>query len=134
MTNPFVRPHTLSDWLRSSLCWTGACLGGLLLAWLLLFILPAPLAQLVGSCLLPGGLLAHVLIWRYAITGGRAIIHQDQEQHDFTPLRLAANLWLVALTLFQLACLLAPVILLGLLIYSAGNEPPAPPSSEPFFG
>ena len=135
MSNPFLKPHTVGEWLRSSLSWTGACLGGLLLGWLVLpNLLPMALGNLVVSSMPTSLFVGHALIWRYAVMGGRAIIRHDEEQHDFSAIRLAANLWLVLLTVFQLACLLAPVILLGLLAFAMGSEPSSPPSSEPFFG
>lgn len=119
MTNPFLKSCTVGEWLRSSLCWTGACLGSMLLGWLVLpHVLPTALASSLVSGMPTGTVVAHVLIWRYAVRGGRAIIRQDEEQHEFTPTRLAANLWLVALTLFQLSCLLVPVVLLGLLVFA----------------
>jgi hypothetical protein len=135
MTNPFLKPYTVGEWLRSSLSWTGACLGGLLLGWLVLpNVLPMALGSLVADGMPFGTVVAYLLIWRYAVQGGRAIIRHDEEHHDLSLTRVAANLWLVALTVFQLACLLGPVILLGFLLFSASPTPPAPPSNESFFG
>ena len=136
MRNPFLRPATVSQWLRSSLCWTGACLGGALLGWLVLpRVLPGDLGALVATGVMPLSIVvAHILIWQRAVSGGRAIIRYDEEHHDFSLTRVAANLWLVALTVFQLACLLVPILLLGLLLFGGEPAPPAPPSKEPFFG
>lgn len=134
MSNPFLRPVTVSQWLRSSLCWTGACLVGAL-AWLVLpEVLPVSLAGFAALGTPLGFVVAHLLIWQRAVRGGRAIIRHDEEQHAFSSLRLVANLWLVVLTLFQLACLLAPIVLLGLLVFGSSAAPPASPSNEPFFG
>ena len=135
MANPFLKPHTVSEWLRSSLCWTAACLGGSLLGWLVIpKVLPVALGSLVASSMPLAIVVAHVLIWRYGVLGGRAIIRHDEEYYDLSLTRLAANLWLIVLTLFQLACLLAPIMLLGILLFSVWTAPPASPSNEPFFG
>jgi hypothetical protein len=135
MKNPFLKPYTISEWLRSSLCWTGACLGGLLLGWLVLpNVLPMALGNLVAGVMPFGTVVAYLLIWRYAVKGGRAIIRHDEEHHNLSLTRMAASLWLIVLTLFQLACLLGPIILLGILLFSASTAPPASPSNEPFFG
>ena len=135
MTNPFLKPYTVGEWLRSSLSWTGACLGGLLLGWLVLpNVLPRALGSLIAEAMPSGTLVAYLLIWRYAVQGGRAIIRHDEEHHDLSLTRVAANLWLIVLIIFQVACLLWPLILLGLLAFSMGSEPASPPSTEPFFG
>jgi hypothetical protein len=135
MKNPFLKPYTVSEWLRSSLCWTGACLGGSLLGWLVLpDVLPVALGSLVDTSLPPGIVVAHILIWQHAVKGGREIIRHDEEHHNLSLTRMAASLWLIVLTLFQLACLLGPIILLGILLFSASTAPPASPSNEPFFG
>lgn len=135
--NPFLKPRTVSEWLLSSVCWTGACLGTWWLAWLLF---DNVLSKILGGVALIGMpvsfCVAHSLIWRRAVAGGRAIIRHDEEHHDFTWLRLAANLWLVVLTVFQLACLLGPVILIAWLVLSSTPDAPTAPatSHEPFFG
>ncbi|GAA4495238.1 hypothetical protein GCM10023172_06630 [Hymenobacter ginsengisoli] len=135
MTNPFLKPHSVGEWLRSSLCWTGTCLGSLLLGWFVLpAVLPVALGNLIISNMPPGVLVAHVLIWRHAVMGGRAIIRHDEAHYDLSLTRVAAHLWLIVLMLFQLACLLTPIILLGLLGFSMWGAPSSPPSGEPFFG
>lgn len=134
MTNPFLKPHTVSEWLRSSLCWTGACLGGVLLGWLVLpNVLPVALGNLVATSMPMGTVVAYVLIWQYAVKGGRAIIRLDEEYHNLSLTRVAANLWLLVLTLFQLACVLVPLILLGILLFSLWTEPAGASSNEPIF-
>lgn len=135
MTNPFLKPYTVGEWLRSSLSWTGVCLGGVLLGWLVLpNVLPMALGNLLAEGMPLGTVVAYLLIWRYAVQGGRAIIRQNEEQRGFSTIRLAASLWLIVLTLFQLACVLGPLILLAALVFGISNEPPASPSNEPFFG
>lgn len=137
MNNPLRKPHTVSEWLLSSVCWTAACLGTWWLAYLLL---DHVLSKILGGVVLIGMpvsfCVAHILIWRRGVAGGRAIIRHDEEHYDFSWTRLAANLWLVTLTVFQLACLLGPCILLGWLLLSNPTSAPAAPatSNEPFFG
>lgn len=136
MSNPFARPRTTAEWLRSSLCWTGACLGACLLVWLLAFnvlpflFIPVPFGTVpVSLC------AAHALIWTHAVAGGRAIIRQDEQKYAFSWTRLAAHLWLGVLTLFQVACLLGPVMLIGWALFELLVAPSTPStSSEPFFG
>lgn len=137
MNNPFHKPHTVSEWLLSSVCWTGACLGTW---WLACLLLDNVLSKILGGVALIGipvsFCVAHLLIWRHAVAGGRAIIRYDEEHHDFSWPRLAANLWLLLLTLFQVTCLLGPLLLIGWLLLSGTPGAPAAPgvSNEPFFG
>ncbi|MDJ0365528.1 hypothetical protein QMK33_10210 [Hymenobacter sp. H14-R3] len=134
MNNPFARPGTTREWLRSSLCWTGASLGAWWLGYLLIDNMLRQVAGGLLAFLMPVGFcVAHVLIWRRAVAGGRAIIRHDEQHHDFSWTRLAANLWLVALTLFQVAGLLSPLLLIGWVLLRAGSVEPST-SGEPFFG
>ena len=134
MTNPFLKPYTVGEWLRSSLSWTGACLGGLLLGWLVLpNVLPMALGSLIAEAMPSGTVVAYLLIWRYAVQGGRAIIRHDEEHHDLSLTRVAANLWLIVLIIFQLACVLWPLILLAIFLFSLWTEPPGAHSNEPIY-
>lgn len=136
MSSPFAQPRTTSEWLRSSLCWTGASLGGCLLVCVLaLNVLPL-LSIDVSFGIVPMSIcVAHGLIWRHAVAGGRAIIRHDEQHYYFSWTRLAANLWLVTLTLFQVACLLGPFVVVGWVLISLSDTPSTPStSSEPFFG
>ncbi|GAB3638537.1 hypothetical protein GCM10027422_41270 [Hymenobacter arcticus] len=133
MQNLFARPHTTREWLRSSLCWTGASLGAWWLCYLLITnVLTQALGGLLVGLIPVGFCVVHVLIWRRAVAGGRAIIRHDEEHHDFSWTRLAANLWLVVLIVFQVACLLAPFILTIWVLSSWSVEPSNP--GEPLFG
>ena len=127
MRNPFLRPETVSQWLLGSICWTGSCLSAWGLACLLLDKAPLQAAGSLPFFVIPVGFYAaHGLIWWRAVAGGRAIIRYDEQHHSFSHTRLAANLWLVALTLFQLACLLGPFMLMGWLLLndtSAASNP-----------
>jgi hypothetical protein len=136
MSSPFARPHTTSEWLRSSICWTVSCLGAWwLFALLINNVLPAVLGSLSGIAISVGFCVAHALIWRRGVAGGRAIIRHDEQHYAFAWTRLAANLWLGTLIFFQLTCLLGPFILIGLGLFSLLTTPAAPAvSSEPFFG
>lgn len=58
---------------------------------------------LLGSCALTG----HILIWRYAVTGGWTLINPDKV--DSLSLILGALLWLVLVVLFQIVSLSALV-------------------------
>jgi hypothetical protein len=133
MSSPFARPHTTGEWLRSSICWTVSCLGALYFYEVLIYeLLGNVLGGFATAFLCLFTIAAHILIWKRAVAGGRAIIRHDEQHHAFSWTRLAANLWLVALTLFQLACLLWPLILIGWVLISLSVEPAT--SSEPFFG
>jgi len=134
MINPFFKPHAVGEWLRYSLSWTGACLGGLLLGWLVLpNVLPMALGSLVVSAMPSATLVAYLLIWRYAVMGGRAIIRHDEEHHDLSLTRVAANLWLIVLTIFQSACVLGPLIMLAVILFELWAEPSGAHSSEPIY-
>jgi hypothetical protein len=99
-------------------------------------VLPKALGDLVLIGMPVSFCVAHGLIWWRAVAGGRALIRYDEHHHDFSWTRLAANLWLVALTVFQLACLVSPFILMGWLLLSDTSNTSSNPaiSNEPFFG
>lgn len=103
---PGYPPPSAGAWLRLSMAWTAACLLGCGGFNLLLRQLLPTLSEVAGSqALLASAAVAHCLIWWQAVLGGDAIIRYEERQQDFTWARLAANLWLVGLTLFQLLCL-----------------------------
>jgi uncharacterized membrane protein len=108
------------QWLRLSMGWTAACLAACVLFNLLLnSALPTLSDEAGGKALLVSAGVAHSLIWWQAVLGGNAIIRREEQQQDFTWTRLAANLWLVVLTLFQLLCLFG-LLLLAVLLHSEG--------------
>ena len=111
MKNPFLKPTTTGEWLASSVCWTSSCLVALLLFNLLLARVPGHLTGETEAKLFFGSLcVAHVLIWWLAVAGGQAIIRYDEQRHYLSWTRLAASLWLVLLTVFQLVGLLGLVV------------------------
>ena len=125
MSNLFARTHTTGEWLRSSLYWTGSCLGTWWLGCVVIFTLfPRPEANVFPCFFFVGFCVAHGLIWWQAVAGGRAVIRHDEQHSTFSCTRLAANLWLVTLILFQLACLLG-LVLLGVWVLT--DTPTTPP-------
>lgn len=107
MSNFLIRTHlSVGEWLRVSVGWTAACLLACAAFNLLLNrLLPAVAAAPSGNAFLLSATTAHCLIWWQAVFGGDAIIQREERQHAFTWTRLVANVWLVALTVFQLLCL-----------------------------
>jgi hypothetical protein len=73
-----------------SISWGKECLDNTLTGFLLLGI---------------SALIAHILIWRYAVAGGWALINPDKMNSLL--LVLVALLWLVLVVLFQVATLVA---------------------------
>ena len=94
----FTRP----EWLQHSIGWTLACVAG----W---FILIATLGKLFDTygdwfskILLGITAAAHLLIWCKAVWSARLPVAQSTEP---LWLSIASACWLLALVLFQLACL-----------------------------
>ena len=107
MNNPFNRALNTRQWLLSSICWTGSCLGAVWLADAMLIKASNWLPSGVFPALLLASLWgAHGLIWWRGVVGGRTIIRYDERHNDLSWTRLGANLWLIALLLFQMVCLL----------------------------
>lgn len=104
----FLIPSQLSvgGWLRLSVCWTGASLLLCIVFNVLLQqLLPTLSATATGNALFLSATATHCLIWWQAVFGGDTVIQREERQHAFTWTRLAANVWLVGLTVFQLFCL-----------------------------
>jgi len=133
MNNPFAKPHTVSGWLLSSLCWTGACLMPWWITWMVLDnVLPKSWNSLVVIGMPLSFCVAHALIWWRAVAGGNPLIRYDEQYLPFSLTRLAARLWYTALVLGQVLCLVG-LLVAGLLLLV--DSPAASASSgEPFFG
>lgn len=130
MRNPFLRPQTVSQWLLSSICWTGSCLSAW---WLACRLLDNVLPQGLGSGSMPVSFcVAHGLIWWRGVRGGNAILRYDEQYLPFSLTRLAARLWFMALGLFQLSCLVG--LLFAALLLLADSQTAPHTSSEGFFG
>jgi hypothetical protein len=124
MKNPFLEPHTVSEWLRSSLCWTAACLIPWWLTWMVLDnVLPKGQSNFLFSGMPLSFCVAHALIWWRAVAGGNAIIHHDEQQRPFTLTRLAARLWFTALVAGQ-AVVLAGLLAMGVVRLIDSQRPP----------
>ncbi|MBF9219901.1 hypothetical protein [Hymenobacter ruricola] len=102
MQNPFAKPHTLEQWLASSLCWTLACVGGWLgLATLFERHLSSENADFF---ILSSFWLAHSLIWWQALSGGEEWLQFTIEVTSVA--KVAGCIWYATLTVFQIATLL----------------------------
>ena len=133
MTNPFAKPHTTSEWLVSSLCWTAACLVPWWLTWIVLDnTLPKDDNKLIVNGMSLSFCVAHVLIWWRAVVGGNALIRYDEEYLPFSLTRLAARLWYTALVVGQ-AVVLAGLLVAGLVLLIDSQTPPHI-SEQGFFG
>lgn len=94
---------SVGKWLRLSICWTGACvLLCTVFNVLLRRLCPTLSAATSGAAFFGSVAVAHCLVWWQAVCGGDAIIQREERQNTFTWTRLAANVWLVGLTVFQL--------------------------------
>ena len=124
MTNPFSKPHTTSEWLVSSLCWTAACLIPWWITWMVLDnVLPKSWNQLVLIGMPVTFCVAHALIWWRAVVGGNALIRYDEQYLPFSLTRLAARLWFTALVVGQ-ALVLAGLLFAGMLLLVDSQTPP----------
>jgi hypothetical protein len=133
MKNPFLEPHTVGEWLRSSLCWTGACLIPWWITWMVLDnVLPKSDNELIFIGMPLSFCVAHALIWWRAVAGGNALIHYDEQHRPFSLTRLAARLWFTALVVGQ-ALTLAGLLAAGVLLLIGSQAAPSA-STEPFFG
>ncbi|RZK95921.1 MAG: hypothetical protein EOO62_29695 [Hymenobacter sp.] len=133
MTNPFQKPHTVSQWLLGSVCWTMACLGAWWLGWMLLDnVLPKSWNSLVLIGMPMSFCVAHALIWGRAVARGNALIRYDEQYLPFSLTRLAARLWYTALVVVQMLSLVG-LLVAGLLML-VDSSPASPGSGEPFFG
>jgi hypothetical protein len=133
MNNPFSTPHTVREWLLSSLCWTGACLIPWWLGWMVLDnVLPKSWNSLVLVGMPLSFCVAHGLIWWRAVVGGNALIRYDEQHLPFSLSRVAARLWYTALVVVQVLSLVG-LLVAGLLMLIDSQTPPHT-STEPFFG
>lgn len=104
MSNFIIRTQiSVGEWLRLSICWTGACVLLCVVFNALLYrLFPTLSAATSGTAFFLSAAVAHCLIWWQAVFGGDTIIEREERQNAFTWTRLAANVWLVGLTVFQL--------------------------------
>jgi hypothetical protein len=123
MSNFLIRTQlTTGEWLRLSISWTVACsLVCVIFNLLLNRLFPTLSAATSSNALLLSAAVAHCLIWWQAVFGGDAIIQREERQQAFTWTRLAANVWLVGLTVFQLLSLFG-LLLLALFRNSTGAD------------
>jgi hypothetical protein len=133
MKNPFLKPHTVSEWLLSSVCWTTACLIPWWITWMVLDnVLPKSWSSFVLVSMPLSFCVVHGLIWWRAVAGGNALIRYDEEYLAFSLTRLVARLWFMALGAFQVICLVG-LLVAGLLLL-ADSQTALHTSSEGFFG
>jgi hypothetical protein len=133
MTNPFSKPHTTSEWLVSSLCWTAACLIPWWLTWMVLDnVLPKSWNRLVLIGMPLSFCVAHGLIWWRAVVGGNALIRYDEQYLPFSLTRLAARLWYTALVIGQMLALVG--LLVAALLVLIDSPHASSGSGEPLFG
>jgi hypothetical protein len=133
MNNPFSKPHTVSEWLLSSVCWTAACLIPWWITWMVLDnVLPKSLGSLVLVGMPLSFCVAHGLIWWRAVVGGNALIRYDEHYLPFSLTRLAARLWYTALVIVQMLSLVG--LLFAALLLLIDSPSASPGSGEPFFG
>jgi hypothetical protein len=73
MQNPFLKPHTVPQWLLSSICWVGTCLGGFLLCSKGAFSLHSN-ENFILSLVFGSAIIVCVLMWRQVISTGWQIV------------------------------------------------------------
>ena len=110
MQNPFLKPYTVPQWLLSSMCWVGICLGGFLACsrgtvalisneYAMLFVV------------FGGAIAVCVLMWRQVISTGWGIIRQDSG--ETATVKLVDNLAVVWLALLFVGF----IISVGLIVF-----------------
>ncbi len=100
--------YTAKQWLASSVAWTAICLSCWVLLALILLVVLAGHNLLLQRLLLGSAIIGHGLVWWKGYTGSW-VTRSDSGEWS---LELAARLWLVGLTLFQLVSLFLLIDLL----------------------
>lgn len=96
MHNPFLKPYTVPQWLLSSICWVGSCLGGFLAC-------SGGTVALISNeyamlfVVFGGAIAVCVLMWRQVISTGWGIIRQNSG--ETATVKLVDNLAVVWLAL-----------------------------------
>ena len=112
------KTNAQGNWLASSIGWTGSCLGGWLVLLAGLLNVPVSHGSLGLKLCICGAVVAHFLIWWKGVRNGWA----RSEETDELWLRMVGQLWLTALTLFQV---FSSLLLLGIVGMVFGeNEGP----------
>lgn len=96
MQNPFLKPDTVPQWLLSSVCWVGSCLGGFLGCSRGAFALSSN--GIFGFFLVFGSAIGVcVLMWRRVISTGWQVV--GSTSGDTLAVKLIENLAVVWLAL-----------------------------------
>lgn len=111
----------LSQWLITSVCCAMGCMGGWLATASVVMSLPNGALgngydfAIRYTIVLASLLLAHVLIWKYAVPKPWSATDPDiPDTFLWNLLAAGANLWFVALVLFQVGCAFIILICVGL--------------------
>ena len=128
MSNSFLRPHTLGQWLLGSLFWVGGCLGGALLLTSavdeLCRVLAMPSSGVPTLVFLSSSCAAIRLIWQRVLVGRSAVRAHIPRDGAFFWASWAMIVWRLLIGLLLVVSSVGLLFyLLALLVEAFDHEP-----------